>query len=320
MGHRLVVVVGLVTLAALGLPRVGATQPAPAPLLQEGPTNTAVGQGALLSITTGELNTAVGVNALLSTTSGLYNTAVGATALSSNTTGVDNTAIGTFSLSNNATGFENTATGLNSLSSNTSGFQNTATGARVLEGNTIGYGNTATGYYAMISNSSGTNNTANGTAALAGNTTGSGNTAIGLQALQSTTSGIGNTAVGHVAGINATGSFNVFLGANVDGTAADTNTMRLGLPYDSGTGAGQNRTFIAGIHGTQVPGSYLQVVVNANGQMGTLTPPVQLSGGATATAVSVLQQQVQEQQAINADLRTRLARLEALVTAGARRK
>jgi hypothetical protein len=147
--------------------------------------------------------------------------------------------------------------------------------------------------------------------------TGTNNTAIGYQALTSNTTGGGNTALGYAAGSNATtGSNNIFLGHGVVGTAADSNTMRIGLPYAGG--AGQNRTFIAGIHGTSLTGSYLQVVVDANGQLGTLTPPVQLSGGATATPLSVLQQQVQGQQATIAaqqatieDLVARLARLEA---------
>ena len=134
--------------------------------------------------------------------------------------------------------------------------------------------------------------------------------------------------MGRAAGLGATtGSYNVFLGAAVAGTAADTNTIRIGLPYDGGAGVGQNRTFIAGIHGTQLTGSYLQVVVDANGQLGTLAPPTQLSGGATAIAVSVLQQQAQAQLAINAELRAtnaelqaRLARLEAMLKAGAGRE
>lgn len=110
----------------------------------------------------------------------------------------------------------------------------------------------------------------------------------------------------------------MFLGAEVVGTGADTNTIRIGLP--SGGGVGQNRTFIAGIHGTQLTGGYLQVVVDATGQLGTLTPPVQLSGSATATPLSVLQQQVQAQQATIDDLRSRLARVKALLQAAVNRR
>jgi hypothetical protein len=61
----------------------------------------------------------------------------------------------------------------------------------------------------------------------------------------------------------------------VTGTAADNNTMRLGLPYGGGTG--QNQTFIAGIRGTTVSGG-LPVVVDTDGKMGT-------AGGTTALSV-----------------------------------
>jgi hypothetical protein len=74
-------------------------------------------------------------------------------------------------------------------------------------------------------------------------------------------------------------------------------------------------------------GPAVQVVVDANGQLGTLTPPV-VTGTVT---VPLLQQQMQEQQAINAELRERLqaqqatidgllARLARLEEAGARRR
>jgi hypothetical protein len=126
-------------------------------------------------------------------------------------------------------------------------------------------------------------------------------------------------AVGIGAGFYATGSYNVFLGADVNGETADANTIRIGLPYDSlGAGTGQNRTFIAGIRGTQLTGSAVQVFIDANGQLGTSTPPV--ITGTVTTPVSHLQQQVEDQRTTIADLRARLARLEALVARTARHK
>ncbi len=131
----------------------------------------------------------------------------------------------------------------------------------------------------------------------------------------------------------------MFLGSNVRGTAADTNTIRIGFPYISSAGQGQNHTFIAGIHGTQLTGPAVQVFVDANGQLGTITAPIASGTGTTPTPFA-LQQQVQAQQATiadlqrlvreeqqqaqaeratNADLRARLVRLEALVTARAGR-
>src|SRR6476620_1673937 len=48
--------------------------------------NTAEGEDALFSLTTGDSNTAIGFNALYSNTTGFGNTATGYTALQSNTT------------------------------------------------------------------------------------------------------------------------------------------------------------------------------------------------------------------------------------------
>jgi hypothetical protein len=90
--------------------------------------NTALGDGALQSNTTGSGNTAVGVDALESNTTGSSNTAIGADALQINTTGSGNTAVGDAALSNNTTGSNNTAVGLDALSANTTGNNNTAMG------------------------------------------------------------------------------------------------------------------------------------------------------------------------------------------------
>src|SRR5438093_1256129 len=73
-------------------------------------------------------NTAEGDNALFSLTSGFNDTAIGTEALFSNTTGTSNTATGTGALHLNTTGNENTATGTNALVNNTTGGSNIATG------------------------------------------------------------------------------------------------------------------------------------------------------------------------------------------------
>src|SRR5947208_5413998 len=54
-------------------------------------------------------NTAEGDNALFSLTTGVQNTAIGVSALTSNTIGSNNTATGEFALSSNMTGSFNTA-------------------------------------------------------------------------------------------------------------------------------------------------------------------------------------------------------------------
>src|SRR5436190_11989301 len=69
------------------------------------------------------------------------NTAEGEDALFSLTTGVNNTAIGFHVLYSNSTGNANTATGNVALSNNTDGFQNTATGSFALQFNTTAWNN-----------------------------------------------------------------------------------------------------------------------------------------------------------------------------------
>ena len=90
--------------------------------------NTAEGDNALFSLTTGFGNTAIGYGALISNTIGAANTANGFEALDRNTTGNDNTANGSGALFNNTTGSSNTANGENALQFNTTGSNNIAMG------------------------------------------------------------------------------------------------------------------------------------------------------------------------------------------------
>jgi hypothetical protein len=109
------------------------------------------------------------------------NTAEGQAALFSLTSGTYNTAVGVFSLRSNAESNFNTAIGAGTLLLNTAE-NNTAIGAGALLSKTTGALNTAEGYEALFSNTRGLGNTANGVDALLFNTTGSGNVAIGLDA------------------------------------------------------------------------------------------------------------------------------------------
>jgi uncharacterized coiled-coil protein SlyX len=203
-------------------------------------------------------NTAEGQNALLSLTTGSFNTAVGFLSLRSDTTGQFNTAIGAGTLFAN-TGDENTATGAGALLSNTTGFENTAVGAFALVNNigggvATGNDNTAVGDRTLFSNTAGDGNTANGTFALFSNTTGDANTANGEKALFSNTTGQNNTALGFAAGSNqTTGSGNVYIGQGMTGVAGENSTC-----------------YIASIFGqTSVDG--LPVLVNGNNKLGTAT-------------------------------------------------
>jgi uncharacterized coiled-coil protein SlyX len=94
--------------------------------------NTAEGDNALLSLTTGTNNTATGNSSLSDNTTGNNNTATGAGALLSNTGGNQNTALGSLALNSNTTGERNTATGFNALEENTAGNLNTANGYNAL--------------------------------------------------------------------------------------------------------------------------------------------------------------------------------------------
>jgi Chaperone of endosialidase len=190
--------------------------------------NTAEGQNALLSLTTGRyntaigffclrsngasgFNTAIGAGALLAnnTATANENTATGAAALLSNTIGTQNTANGAFALVSNTTGAVNTATGEGALFSNTTANYNTADGCQALYANTTGGGNTASGYQALYNNTTGFLNTAVGAVALAANATGHDNTAVGESALFSNVNGYENTAVGSGALIAETGLFGI---------------------------------------------------------------------------------------------------------------
>ena len=128
--------------------------------------NTAEGQNALLSLTTGTYNNAVGIYALLSLTTGNFNTANGADALLSNTAN-ENTATGAGTLFSTTTGGFNAADGAFALFANTTGQNNTAVGDRALQNNTTGNGNIALGANAGVNLTTGSNNISVGSSGLA---------------------------------------------------------------------------------------------------------------------------------------------------------
>ena len=208
--------------------------------------NTAEGQTALFSLTTGGFNTAIGWLSLRSNSTGSFNTAIGAGTLFANT--ADN----------------NTATGAGALLGNTTGLQNTANGAFALFSNTEGVYNTAAGDSALFSNTSGESNTANGNGTLFYNTTGNANTAIGYSALSNNSTGSHNIALGSGAGGNlTTGSNNIDIGNN-GGLGGESATIRIGV---SGV---QTRTFIGAIREVTT-GNFdaIPVMIDSAGQLGT---------------------------------------------------
>jgi hypothetical protein len=85
--------------------------PSPAPDGGYPGQNTAEGDNALFSLTTGTDNTAIGYEALVVNTTGEGNTAIGHRTLFENTSGAGNTAIGAGALFFNTAGDSNTAVG-----------------------------------------------------------------------------------------------------------------------------------------------------------------------------------------------------------------
>ena len=194
------------------------------------------------------LNTAEGENALFSLTTGLWNTALGGHTLFSNTSGRANTAVGLNALDQNVGGNSNTAAGVNALFSNNNGAENCALGM-----------------YSLFVNTSGTDNSAIGWAAMASNTTGDNNTAAGVQALFHNVTGIGNTALGFNAGFNLTGDDNIDIGYFVEGLAGESNTVRIGSNLPQGF---ESNCYIGGIFDSEVgPDSFL-IGVNADNKVG----------------------------------------------------
>jgi hypothetical protein len=144
-------------------------------------TNTAYGNGALVSLTSGVWNSGFGFEALNHDTAGKNNTATGLRSLFSDTSGSNNTANGVYALYGNINGWYNSAVGAYALANNTEGNYNTANGYAALYRNTAD-ANTATGFAALYHNTTGSVNTANGFVALLFNTTGTNNTALGFEA------------------------------------------------------------------------------------------------------------------------------------------
>jgi hypothetical protein len=190
--------------------------------------NTAEGQQALLSLSTGDFNTPAGWLSLATLTTGQLNTAIGAGALFLNTAD-GNTATGAGALLSNTIGFGNTANGTFALSNNTTGNHNTAVGREALSSDTIGSSNTAIGRDALLNNDTGNINTAVVREALLNNTTGESNVAIGRGALANSTTRVSNLALGIDAGNQVTTASNVITightGADVSGTTWISNVF-----------------------------------------------------------------------------------------------
>ena len=215
--------------------------------------NTAEGQNALFSLTTGAANTAVGWFSLFSDTEASFNTATGAGTLLFNSAD-SNTAFGAAALLFNTAGDDNTAVGTAALLNNTTGTVNTAVGSAALRNNTDGHFNTAVGQQALFANISGQENTAVGFVALANHPTGNFNTAVGTSALLNTTAGQ-NTAIGaHALQTNDTGNSNTAVGNNALGASTGSGNIALGASAGNGVSTASNVTCI-GASGANIDNS-----------------------------------------------------------------
>ena len=160
----------------------------------DGP-NTALGEDAFTSNTTGVDGTAVGASALRDNTTGNQNTAVGRVAMQSNTTGVSNTAVGNEAMFSNTTGESNVAVGRDSLRANTTGAQNIAIGREAMSAPDGVQRNTSVGFRARRNGSSGDENVAIGYES-SRDSTGNDNTTVGYRAGRTFTTGNNNTIIG----------------------------------------------------------------------------------------------------------------------------
>jgi trimeric autotransporter adhesin len=194
---------------------------------------TAEGCDALKFVTTGVANTGIGWRSLFSAGGSSFNTGVGAGTLVLNSSD-SNTAVGAAALILNSTASENTAVGAGAMVFNNAD-ANTAVGYQALNSNVNSVTNTAVGTFAGQNNDSSGNGTADFNTAVGGfafrdNVNGARNTAVGAGALEVILGGDDNTAIGELAGVNYTGteSNNICIGSGTQGTAGESNAIRIG--------------------------------------------------------------------------------------------
>jgi len=203
-------------------------------------------------------------NALINNLPGAFNVAFGEGALASQTSVWGNVAIGRYAMLNNTTGHMNVAIGGEApMGENTTGRYNTAVGNRSMVRNSTGEANVAVGHESMW-RFAGSGNTAVGAGAMTSNGDGGGNAALGVAALGALISGSENIGIGRGAGeLMQTGSNNILIGT--PGVVSESNVIRIG------NGVSHQRTFVAGVYGVATGAAGVAVVIDANGQLGTIS-------------------------------------------------
>jgi hypothetical protein len=290
--RKIIFMTVLSALVCFGLcPQVQSATDTPDPGGSLPTSNTADGQGALGSLTTGLYNSAFGFLSVLSLSDGNFDTGIGAGALLLDTAGT-NTAVGAGALLTNSTGSDNNAFGTFALFNSVSGFFNNAVG-----------------HEALFSNVDGSQNNAMGDLALFSNTSGGSNTAVGDDALFSCTEGSSNVALGDEAGANlTTGDQNIYIGAGVQaGADNELRFIRIGdtsfTDYDC---------FIAGIFGRAIDaGTAVIVGIDANQKLGTV--PIDVNGTRVPFKPQAMVDESLKQQKRIAELEGTVDRLAAMV-------
>lgn len=242
-----------------------------APNLSTGGANILIsGCGATVStLTTGSNNIIIGANAATATeattirigSSTHTNTTIGVDFRSNNTL----TRVG-FQAANAATTATNTvAVGSLALGAITTQGSNTAVGYQAGQG-TTGQFNAIFGTSAMPTAGLSNNNSVFGSNSAPLITSGANNCVFGQGALPVGTTCSDIIAIGrNSGGVQATGSNCIYLAANA-GVATEANTIRIG------TGGGTHtRAFVAGVSGVTTGGAAVACLVDANGQLGTVS-------------------------------------------------
>jgi hypothetical protein len=239
--EKRIIIITFALLFIAFLPKVRALNPPPDGGYPGG--NTAEGQDALFSLTSGTYNTAVGFFSLRTNIEGKFNTTVGAGALLANSSN------------------ENTASGAGALLSNVTGSANTANGTFALFNNTTGSGNIALGAGAGISLTTGDNNIDIGS---------------GGVAVESNTIRIGDTGVHHaifLAGISGMTPSSPIEAVLVDPATGQLGSADIGSfpPGPQGPAGPQGPQGPAGPQGSQGPQG-LQGPAGAQGPQGPAGP------------------------------------------------
>ena len=243
--------------------------------------NTALGQGAGDSITTGLHNTAIGSCAGTAISAGDNNTFVGWCTGDGLTSGNNNTAVGALAFGNTG-GSNNTIMGYCAGAGITTGNSNTLVGSNA--GDAIAGGNSIVGVGQGVLGGAVTaaGTVAIGATAGAALTSGANTTLVGFAAGDSITSGARNTVVGHTSGgAITTGADNTIIGALAGNLTTGTGSTILGSCAGAALTLGGANVFLGAGAGDLVTTGFNNTIIGDVGGSTTLTGNAILAAGTT---------------------------------------